>query len=689
MKKVSFWLLLLILLGKGSVFTCLANVDETSFAISDMAEFEGVLVSPDGRAWTTNYLEQDRQIRIRGYTITTGVGVLSVTPATGEHYYEAEEKGAVPIYKWVVQWPTPSCSHYYPGQNYHGIQTDGRVCGYSYHSGWYGYCAVCEGPIAQMYVYGKEETLKEITYVPGTASYFYVCPFCNGLEQGMDYHHICKKVSANHYIVSYEANAPAGSAVEGDMEVTKHMYNNAEQYEGQSALEQGYADTKLRENLFVCEGYVFAGWNEKADGTGESFLDGEDIFNLCEENGGMITLYAQWREEAEVETVIPQIHTELLGVKESEFVHFVADDICYVKADGETEHTFVAEAYLENGATQDLQIDCIRIYAEADSESKRIEIYIPHADILNQSESFESDRVSVVLKPKEFGRFLVGSASAMRTEHARRVRVEQIFSLEANSESFYAFPDAAVMHGGKEYVSSLNEDVEHGIEIIPDGTCPTIDGLEQLEAFRLLDMSQEVVNICLRAEDTGSGLQEFSLIVKNLDSQTERVFYADANGEIQITVDKTDSLYMGELLFTILAVDHVGNANVIGKDGLTFTLDAVVYKARAPEETIFKAGDGAVLEMHASGYVERIEVKFPEEWLATFPKLNQVYHYEPPSLRNTEELTFSIPLESSYDIYDVTVTAYKNGKNLICKPNVIVVEGSVLDELRTRIRNNE
>lgn len=50
---------------------------------------------------------------------------------------------------------------------------------------------------------------------------------------------------------------------------------------------------QLQANSFTRDGYVFQGWNTKADGSGTSFADGQTVTNLCEE-GEEIALYAQW-----------------------------------------------------------------------------------------------------------------------------------------------------------------------------------------------------------------------------------------------------------------------------------------------------------------------------------------------------------------------------------------------------------
>jgi len=51
-------------------------------------------------------------------------------------------------------------------------------------------------------------------------------------------------------------------------------------------------------NAFSVEGYVFTGWNTKADGTGTHYADGAVISSFVTEDGASIVLYAQW-ESAE------------------------------------------------------------------------------------------------------------------------------------------------------------------------------------------------------------------------------------------------------------------------------------------------------------------------------------------------------------------------------------------------------
>lgn len=47
-------------------------------------------------------------------------------------------------------------------------------------------------------------------------------------------------------------------------------------------------------NKFLYKGYEFIGWNTAADGSGDSYDDGEELPNLTNKNGAKVTLYGQW-----------------------------------------------------------------------------------------------------------------------------------------------------------------------------------------------------------------------------------------------------------------------------------------------------------------------------------------------------------------------------------------------------------
>ena len=48
-------------------------------------------------------------------------------------------------------------------------------------------------------------------------------------------------------------------------------------------------------NGYTKTGYTFTSWNTQADGGGTTYTDGQNVSNLTPEEGGTVTLFAQWR----------------------------------------------------------------------------------------------------------------------------------------------------------------------------------------------------------------------------------------------------------------------------------------------------------------------------------------------------------------------------------------------------------
>lgn len=67
-----------------------------------------------------------------------------------------------------------------------------------------------------------------------------------------------------------------------------------------------YNETKrLTPNAYSSASAKFAGiWNTSPNGSGATYQDGESVTNLTEENGGTVTLYAQWSTNAYIVTFI-------------------------------------------------------------------------------------------------------------------------------------------------------------------------------------------------------------------------------------------------------------------------------------------------------------------------------------------------------------------------------------------------
>lgn len=267
-----------------------------------------VTFSPDGKAWTTCAGDRDYTWYDADTRVSTGITSSLRALNTGEHYYKVSRYGEIPIGYWQVSHRPAQCIHNaYPEVNdlYHGIQYGRHRCFRNYNSGWMAYCADCGEVIAYAHMYMSRDAAKSIQYMDlgskqNPMEYYFLCPFCNNLEQGAPLgEHKCKEISWNQYRVAYEPNT---GLYGGYMDYSYHMYNNTTAYEGKTVTPV----THLTANSYTRTGYVFTGWNTKPDGSGRTFADKAEIYNLSAadwndrstwtaEDDGTITLYAQWR----------------------------------------------------------------------------------------------------------------------------------------------------------------------------------------------------------------------------------------------------------------------------------------------------------------------------------------------------------------------------------------------------------
>ena len=275
-----------------------------------------VSFGPDGKAWTTRGKATGYTWYEKGTTVETGIPSSLRSPGQGEHVYWAQKTGTLPVGKWVVQLKSGHCIHNnYPreGTDWHGLDFGRQKCRQYYDSGWIAYCADCGGNLTDMFIYMDRAAAASIDYLDlGTGmSYYYLCPHCRNLEQGVNLHsHACKAISWNQYKVLYDANCQGRHG--GHMVPSTHMYNNATTYQGMPVT----PITHLTRNQYIRIGYEFVEWNTRADGTGTAYGDGEEIWNLTqadchvkdtwtEGNQGIVTLYAQWRPSKSILQVDP------------------------------------------------------------------------------------------------------------------------------------------------------------------------------------------------------------------------------------------------------------------------------------------------------------------------------------------------------------------------------------------------
>jgi uncharacterized repeat protein (TIGR02543 family) len=88
------------------------------------------------------------------------------------------------------------------------------------------------------------------------------------------------KWTPNTYTVSFDKNAD--NATGDEMDPMHFTYDE---------------EKTLSLNTFSREGYLFAGWNTKANGSGTAYSNGQVVKNLTSQVSGSVTLYAQWSDK--------------------------------------------------------------------------------------------------------------------------------------------------------------------------------------------------------------------------------------------------------------------------------------------------------------------------------------------------------------------------------------------------------
>ncbi len=307
----------LLLLGSLAMCRALPGAEAKAETLYDSPY---VAFSPDGRAWSFQEELKAPLHYKRGETVETGIASSLRGLRKGEHYYDTQRHGEVPVGSWRVMFPYAVCRHALPQypRDYHGLSFGREICLQPYYSGWEAFCADCGECITGGLIYGSREAVASVHYIDVDLDKYYLCPTCNHLEQGFGGQaHICREISYNRYQIRYDANDPAATPAEGRMESSLHMYDNATVYEGREVT----PNTHLNRNAYYREGYRFVEWNTSPDGSGSSYGDGAEIFNLSSENydeeaqTGSITLYARW-EKVKTELEIDPNGGSYLGTEE-------------------------------------------------------------------------------------------------------------------------------------------------------------------------------------------------------------------------------------------------------------------------------------------------------------------------------------------------------------------------------------
>ena len=346
--------------------------------------------------------------------------------------------------------------------------------------------------------------------------------------------------------------------------------------------------------------------------------------------------------------------------------------------------------YVDGKDTNTYQVEWLQMVSTVGSQKEWYQNRIPKTITDGGDKSFTNMQLQTDASTEDLTILHPTSAEAKRSNEAARVSLNQRFVVPADKDGqqIQVHPKALAILEDVIYSSDETEDKSNRIILIPDAKAPTLTGVRELENAGNIDMTEDSREFYIQATDMGSGVKRLEVTIINQDNQMRRTYSSDT-GELTITMAKDDYLFLGDFAVTARAVDNVGNENVQESDKLAFTLKAELHRARFPYHGNFKAGDGAVLTITTGGYADKVVVRFPEELLILNPELGQEYVYAFPEATKTEIYTFNIPLDTPSGSYTITVEAWKNGRKLTEELELpIRTSGSVIDEFRTRIRDN-
>jgi hypothetical protein len=284
------------------------------------------------------------------------------------------------------------------------------------------------------------------------------------------------------------------------------------------------------------------------------------------------------------------------------------------------------------------------------------------------------------------------NTGASRSNLARNNTFYQCFTIPStyHGKTVYVTPVAGADKNREITYSEWEMDKRNAVSFVVDGEAPKLIGLDSLKEKIAAGESLSGYSICISAIDAGSGVKNLSVEIYNSDSMVRQTYQHDNGSGIDISFGQDGLMNLGVYEFTISAEDNVGNRVCETIRNSEFELKAEIEKIRETSEKAFARGESGILHISTYGYVDRVEVEFPEEMIKYDSGLNATYEYTSSPLPMREEwLRFTIPLDTPTGTsYIITVRAYKEGKQLERYPALctIEVQGSILDELRTRLR---
>lgn len=386
------------------------------------------------------------------------------------------------------------------------------------------------------------------------------------------------------------------------------------------------------------------------------------------------------------------LRTRKLKIEDTDSVYFdILTDTYYVKADNNTPFVVEYEAYMEGIATAVSQINyAVLECGEPLGNRTRNIARVPSGSVAEDT-FYDARDIRISADKEGFlknGNYIV----AERKNNGNTLTMSRAFLLSdsANGQKMELIPIAGTAEEGKVRYSEYEKDVNNGIRIVGDSEAPEIMGMEVLEKLSLLDRREQEIHLCITAYDALSGVKEFYIEIENLDNGAIQKYYPGEDGAAEVDICSDEAIFSGDFQISVYAKDRVGNDKRITCKTTEFDLQVSIERILEPHTPVFKRGESGILHICAWGYVDRIEVIFPGE--ISPEKTETVYTYEYPlkgDYMQQEQLVFTIPLDVEKDsCHTVTVRAYKGDKLLEKNPalSVLEVSGSILDNLRTRLR---
>lgn len=367
----------------------------------------------------------------------------------------------------------------------------------------------------------------------------------------------------------------------------------------------------------------------------------------------------------------------------------------YVKADGRTPFALQESVYLNGAASGTYQPNYVGFVSSGIQD-----LYYRANDTLSDGVlKYDTSGISHSSTGNFALEYLPVSTTSRSSRNTTLSHIQQYFMNASDAgRRIQVIPVAGAQQD--KWTTTWSDPVKdamNGVLLIGDAKGPDYHGLEIFDQMKegMIDRRDGDIQVDITATDDLSGVKEFFVIIKNEDTDQEHIFKPDPDGHVRITITEDSSLFSGDFTVNVTGYDNVGNESHEEVNTFEFDIQASVERILEPHDPLFQAGESGYLYITTWGYVDYVTVEFPESFTKLNPGLDTTFVYNPedlsrrPSYREDEKYQFMIPLYAPEgEDFKIKVTAHKGDKAIEKYPEFSVydVSGTVLDELRTRLR---